>query len=172
MAIKVHYNPSTGKVSYNPIIGKVQVVNVPDLPCPVCWGPEGILGSADDLPDSITVTVEGITTTANWLPIHGPAVTGEFILVQRSCYNPTNDNGCFWSYHPEDGARCGAGDDDTSIQVVMSISWGLEVVVGNENNFTCFLGEDNSPCQLLYENNELDSNPHAIFNGGTITIEV
>ena len=48
MAVKVQYNPSTGKVSYNPATGKVQVV-VP-APCDNCT----------DTPSTIQVTISNM----------------------------------------------------------------------------------------------------------------
>lgn len=54
MAVKVQYNPSTGKASYNPATGKVQVVVEPENPCPLC---------STNSPDQIRITPSGFSVS-------------------------------------------------------------------------------------------------------------
>ena len=94
MAIKVHYNPSTGKVSYNPVTGKVQVIGFPS--CPYCNSPGPLKVTISDAVDfccDFKIPPDAVTVYSQHLP--GIAA----VLNDTFCLNALGV--CLWMYEEE-----------------------------------------------------------------------
>lgn len=169
MAIKVQFNPSTGKVSFNPVTGKVQVFNDAGELCNNCWGEEGVFGQ--ETPSSIIVTVSGIQKTALWTSANGEPPDGDYELTQLNCES-SNVSACGFTYSGD--FHCPGGGTDKTRLFYGFASTSTTGQCVSDKGFVAFTtsGTTVSECVTTLDVNGLDTNPFAVFNGGSMTVNI